>query len=146
MNRMNRGTPFGNDRGMALVEVLFALTVLVATLSLLVGSLISFNRLASVTEQRERAVVRMSSFLEGLRQAEPVEVVAGTFQPPVTPESGETWQVECRTADGNYHAIPIDTGALTSPVSSPLTIRVSLTRKDARGVPVRVTSGVICQH
>ncbi|MBX7257635.1 MAG: hypothetical protein K1Y02_14845 [Candidatus Hydrogenedentes bacterium] len=146
INLKDRGRLLGNEKGMALVEVVFALVVLTATLSLLVGSLISLNRLASVTEQRERAAVRMSSYMDSLRHAAPGEIVAGTFQSVVAPESGESWQVQCQSVDGNYHSVPVDTATLTSPLTVPLTVRVTLTRKDARGVPVQLTTGAICQQ
>ena len=144
-NQENRGRAFEKNTGMALVEVLFALGILVVTLSFLVGSLISFNRLATVTEQRERAAVRMSSYLDGLRHAAPGEIVAGSFQPALVPENGEVWQVHCQTADGNYLPIPIDTSTLSSPLTAPLTVRVTVTRKDVHGVPIKLSSGVICQ-
>jgi len=136
--------PFGKTSGMALVEVMFALGILAVTLTFLVGTLVSFNRLATVTEQRERAAVRMSSYLEGLRHSPPADIAAAKYQPVLAPENGEVWQVQCQTADGNYLPVPIDTSTLSSPLTDPLAVRVTLTRKDASGVPVQLSSGVVC--
>ncbi|MBI4557360.1 MAG: hypothetical protein HY706_07250 [Candidatus Hydrogenedentes bacterium] len=129
--------------GVALIEVVIALTILVVTLTLIIGGLNSITRLASVSEQRELAAIRLGSVLEELRQWNRQELLTASPGSLPVAEGNETIQVECQDGTGQFVSLPLDTSGLSS-APNPLTVRVTLTRSDVRGTKLRVMSGFLC--
>lgn len=137
---MNRH-PADND-GMTLIEIMFAMGILAATLSLLFGSLISISIVGRINEDKAVANTALNSTLEELRNKPLQDLLLYTPETPDHPGVERTVQLECYDDDGAAIAIPMDlevdaaSGALLEPLPdlpNPLEVKATLLWTNEKG-------------
>lgn len=97
-----------NNKGMSLVEVMFAMAILATTLSLLFGSLISISVVGRLNEEKAVADTAVSSTLEELRGKPLKDLLLFVPETPEKPGVERTLLLECYGADGVAIPLPMD--------------------------------------
>ncbi len=125
-----------------MLEVTFALGILLLTLGMLLGSMVSISLAREVAEVREHAVFRAAGILEELRVLPYHELLALDPASLVQPDRREEVRLECRDGSGQALSLPLTPQPDRATPSKPLEIRVTLVRYTTRGhaVPVHVSA------
>ncbi|NIA14951.1 MAG: hypothetical protein GWP08_12820 [Nitrospiraceae bacterium] len=121
------------ERGLTLLELMFASGVLAMTLSLLFGSMMSVSLANDATEGRAVAVTQVSSVMEELRATSSDELLS--YVPPQFEGLGtaEMVEVRCYNAGGETLSFPVSTENLTAPLPNPLQVECIVRWYDERG-------------
>ena len=123
------------ERGMTLLEVTIAATVLCVALVFTMGSIVSIAATSSINEDQAIAAAAISSMLEQFSDMPFEELLA--FQSPSTGELGATATVtvQCYDSTGTALALPVNVFTLTNPLPNPLEVQVIVTWFDKMGRP-----------
>ena len=126
------GKRLREDRGVTLLELMFACGIMAMALSLLFGSMVTISLANKVTEDRGIAVTHLASVMEEIR-ATPAALFS--YVPP--PLTGAGWaeavQVRCYDATGEAITLPVDADTLTTPLPNPLRVECTATWHDEKG-------------
>lgn len=127
---------------MTLTEVLFASGILVITLTLLAGSMVTLHHANETTMSRGRVTDHLMSVSEHiLRITEPKQLT--TYTPlQISPlERDEQIKVEIEKPDGTRLALPVSEEQLSSLSFTPVIIIITGTWKDLRGHTLTLIGG-----
>lgn len=120
------------DRGVTLLELMFACGIMAMALSLLFGSMVTISLANKVTEDRGIAVTRVASVMEEVRAAGPS--VLGYIAPELAGAGvAAAMTVQCYNTAGEAIALPVDPDTLASPLPNPLQVECIAMWYDEKG-------------
>lgn len=123
------------DAGMTLLELMFAAGVLALGLSLLFGSLLSFNLVGQLSESRTMAASEVASVMEELRSL-PIEKLI-FYQPAAdltAPGVDQAMSVSYYDSSNTQISLPLPEGSpVPANIPNPFQIRAELIWTDENG-------------
>jgi prepilin-type N-terminal cleavage/methylation domain-containing protein len=124
-----------SERGMTLLEVTIAATVLCVAMVFTMGSIVSIAATNRINQDQAVAAAAISSMLEEFSEMPFEELMA--FEAPSTGDLGATATVtvQCYDASATALALPIDVESLSTPLPNPLEVQVIVTWLDEMGRP-----------
>ncbi|HOV32225.1 MAG TPA: type II secretion system protein [Candidatus Hydrogenedens sp.] len=122
------------QRGMTLVELMFAAGILTFVLSMIFTSVISVGVNREIHTQRLQAESAVNDVLDQISRMDASQILS--FQPDVVllPGNSAVLQIEAVVSDGSTINIPSVNGAVTLP--NPVEIRVILSWQTDRGYTI----------
>lgn len=121
-----------SQRGMSLIEVMFAVGVLAFSFSVVYGSLVSMYMLNLINEDRVKAVASVSSMLEEINSLSFNSLTSYTAPRLQGPGVRHWVNVDAVAEDGATISLPIGAGA-TGGLPNPCEVRVTMHWYDPTG-------------
>jgi len=126
------GKRLREERGVTLLELMFACGVMAMALSLLFGSMVTISLANKVTEDRGIAVTHLASVMEEVRAAG--SSVLGYIVPELAGAGvAEAITVQCYDSAGDAISLPVDPDTLGGPLPNPLQVECIATWYDEKG-------------
>ena len=120
------------DRGVTLLELMFACGIMAIALSLLFGSMVTISLANKVTESHAIAATHIISVMEEIRSA-PATVLS--YVPPTLGGggAGAAIEVQCYAAGDEPITLPVAVDAVTTVFPNPLHVECTAKWLDERG-------------
>jgi len=119
------------ERGVTLVELMFACSIMAVALSLLFGSMVTISLANRVTEGRGIASTQVSGVMEELRGS-PATLLSYVPPPLVGAGSMEAIEVRCYDADGGTIVLPVDVDTFDGLLPNPVQVECTATWLDEK--------------